>query len=256
MGEPVLFIHGLGADADSWKWQIPWFAHRNRVITFDLRGHGRSSKPPGTYGIDQFAGDTAALIKTLELPPVHVVGISLGGMIAMQLALDFPALVRSLVLVNTVADTRLNTWKNRWIYYNRLCLVRCLGMETLGWIIARRLFPEPDQKAVRREFIRHCANNDKKAYMATVKAIAGWSVIHRLHEIRVPVLVLAADHDYTPLEIKQSYTGRMQWAELRIVHHSRHGTPVDQPGAFNRVVSDFLEKVSNSHPGYTPHPEY
>lgn len=246
-GDSILFIHGLGSDADSWRWQVPHFAEHHRVITYDLRGHGRSSKPPGPYSIGQFAADTAELIRVLDRSPVHVVGISLGGMVAMQFALDFPDCVRSMVLVNCVADTRLNSWKKRWIYLNRLCLVRCLGMKTLGRIIARRLFPARDQDVLRREFIRHCGSNDKRAYIATIKAIAGWCVSDQLHKIRVPVLVLVADHDYTPLEIKQAYTGKMPWAELRIVHDSRHGTPIDQPEEFNQTVGDFLEKISR-HP--------
>ncbi len=84
-GETVLFIHGLGSSARDWEMQVPAFAKRYRTVAFDLRGHGQSQKPKGPYSMSLFAQDTAELIRSLGVGSVHVVGISLGGMIAFQL---------------------------------------------------------------------------------------------------------------------------------------------------------------------------
>ena len=98
-GQPVLLIHGLGSSTRDWDLQVPALAARFKVITFDVRGHARSEKPKQRYSVKLFADDTAALIRALDIAPVHVIGISMGGMIAFQLAVDSPGLVRSLVIV-------------------------------------------------------------------------------------------------------------------------------------------------------------
>jgi len=104
-GPPLLFIHGLGSSARDWDQQIPEFSSRGyRVIAFDLRGHGQSDKPPGPYTLPLFAADTAALLERLGVDPAnpaHVVGVSLGGGVAFQLAIDRPALVKTLTIVNS-----------------------------------------------------------------------------------------------------------------------------------------------------------
>src|SRR5947207_2466572 len=99
-GEPVLLIHGLGSSTRDWAPQVPALSQRFQVIAFDVRGHGRSAKPKQRYSVKLFAADTAALIRTLDIAPAHVIGISMGGMIAFQLAVEAPQLVRSLVIVN------------------------------------------------------------------------------------------------------------------------------------------------------------
>src|SRR5262249_34033775 len=97
-GDPVLLIMGLGANAYDWHRTIPWLAERYRVIAFDNRGAGRSDVPSGGYTIAQMADDTAAVLDAAGLDTAHVVGASLGGMIAQRLALAHPRRLRSLVL--------------------------------------------------------------------------------------------------------------------------------------------------------------
>lgn len=112
-GNPIVFIHGLGSSIRDWEYQVEYFSRRFQVIAFDIRGHGKSEKPAGPYSIPLFAGDTAELIKALDIAPAHVVGISLGGMIALQLAANEPELVRSLVVVNSGSEMVARSLKER-----------------------------------------------------------------------------------------------------------------------------------------------
>src|SRR5215213_5360474 len=91
-GDPVLLVHGLGSSTEDWEAQVDALAHEFTVITYDVRGHGRTAKPATSYSVAQFAADAAALVCALGLGPVHVVGLSMGGMIAFQLAADHPDL--------------------------------------------------------------------------------------------------------------------------------------------------------------------
>src|SRR5437870_10570877 len=84
-GDPLLLIMGLAADSTAWMFQVPDFAERYRTITFDNRGVGRSSKPPGPYTIHQMADDAAGLLDALRIARAHVLGVSMGGMIAQEL---------------------------------------------------------------------------------------------------------------------------------------------------------------------------
>jgi pimeloyl-ACP methyl ester carboxylesterase len=240
-GQPVLFIHGLGSSSRDWEPQVAFFSKDYQVVTFDLRGHGQSQKPPGPYSMQLFARDTAELLKQLNLTPVHIVGISLGGMIAFQLTVDNPELAKSLVIVNSGPEVVVRSLKDRWQVFLRTSIVHLLGMRKMGEVLSKRLFPKEEQAALRETFASRWAENDPKAYLATLRAIVGWSVAEHLEKIGLPTLVIAADEDYTPVAAKEAYVGKMQQADLVVIEDSRHGTPIERPEEFNEVVRTFLK---------------
>lgn len=240
-GNPVLCIHGLGSSTDDWKPQIAALSRHHTVITYDVRGHGQSGKPRGRYSVKLFAEDAASLIKHLEPGPVHVLGISMGGMIAFQLAVDFPELVRSLVIVNSGPEMVLRTWKQRVAIYQRFVIVRMMGMKKMGQVLASALLPKPEHTAERATFVERWARNDPGAYLRSLRALIGWSVSDRLTTIRCPTLIVSADQDYTPVSYKEYYTKLIPGATLAVVEDSRHMLPVERPDEFNRVVLAFLD---------------
>jgi 3-oxoadipate enol-lactonase len=240
-GEPLVFVHGLGSSGQDWAKQVDAFSDRYRVITFDVRGHGQSDKPDGPYSIPLFAADTAALLRKLEAVPATIVGLSMGGMIAFQLAVDAPDLVRRLVVVNSMPEAKLDSIRDRWIYWSRRTVSSLLGMRATGQFIASRIFPNPAQGTLRQQFIERWAANDKQAYLATIDAIAGWSVEEQLDQITCPTLVVAAADDYTPVSVKRDYIDRMPNATLEVIEDAHHAAPVERPETFNRVVERFLE---------------
>jgi 3-oxoadipate enol-lactonase len=243
-GEPVLFIHGLGSSVDGWTLQVPAFVDTYQVITYDLRGHGRSAHPPGPYSIPQLAADAAALLAALETGPAHVVGLSLGGAIAFQLALDWPALVRTLTVVNSAPGLELRTLRERLQWWSavatRLVLGRVLRPDQLGRLLGRGLFPKPEQAPLRAAFADQFARNDRRTYAAAARALFAWNVLDRVGEISCKTLIVSADHDYTPVALKAAYVARMPNAVLEVIEDSRHATPVDQPTRFNAVLRRFL----------------
>jgi len=241
-GEPVLLIHGLGSSTQDWFAQVPVLAETHRVMALDLRGHGRSEKPAGPYSIAQFARDVAILLRKLDATPAHVVGLSMGGMVALEMAAS-PAsrdLVRSLVVINSTTDVRIRSWADAWFYLSRRFAVQVLGMRRVGKLIARRLFVKPHQDHLREEFVRRWAANDRAAYLASVDAIVGWSVDDRLHRIDVPTLLVSSDEDYTPVASKNRTVARMPDARLAVVEDARHALPVERPDRLNAILGTFL----------------
>ena len=239
-GTPVLFIHGLGSSTRDWELQVPVFAESYRVITVDMRGHGRSDKPPGPYSVRQFSEDTAAFMQALAIAPAHVIGLSMGGMIAFQLGVDHPELLRSLIIVNSAPTFKPRGLKEKLAAQQRLLLVRLLGMKKVGEVLAKRMFPKSDQAAIREQFVQRWAENDQRAYLESLKAILNFDISDRVREITTPTLMVSADDDYIPVAAKEAVAARMPNARVTVIPDSRHGLPVEKPDAFNRVALDFL----------------
>lgn len=249
-GEPLLLIHGLGACGLDWDPQVASLRAAFKVITVDLRGHGRSSRPQAGYSIERFARDMASLLETLQTGPAHIVGISLGGMIAFQLAVAAPDLVMSLTIVNSGPEVPAQTVKQRIPLYVRLLYIHTLGLRRMAKMIAKRIFPEPDQAYLRSSFVQRLSSNDKHCYAASLRAIfAGWGVADHLGSIRCPVLFIAADQDYTPVDLKQAYIDRLPDARMVVIPNSRHALPMEKPREFNQVLADFLDTVADRADG-------
>ena len=242
-GEPLLLIHGHGSSGRDWEMQVPHFAKSYRVLTFDVRGCGRSSKPKGPYSLRIFAEDTAALLQALDTGPVHVVGISMGALIGFELVLGFPKLVKSLTVVNGYPELRVETWRERWMVIRRFLMLDLLGMRKTGDLLSRVLFIKPEQENLRKLFVQRWAENDKRAYRESLKAIVGWDVESRLGEIQCPVLVVASDEDYLPLEEKQAYVSKIPNAKLTVIEDARHAVTVERPEEFNKMLDSFLAEV-------------
>lgn len=239
-GPSLLLIHGLGSSSRDWEKQVPVFETSYRVITFDLRGHGRTDKPPGPYSIGMFAGDTAALIRELEVAPVHIIGISMGGMVAFELAVNYPEMLCSLTVVNSYPEMRVETIGEHLQAWRRLLFLELLGMRGTGVVLGRHLFPNPEQRVLREIFVNRWAENDKRAYRESLRAIFNWDVEDQLSKITCPVLVVASDGDYLPLDEKREYTARIRDAKLVVIENARHALTADRPEQFNSVLEEFL----------------
>ncbi|UVJ45302.1 alpha/beta hydrolase [Pseudomonas sp. LS1212] len=245
-GDPLVLVHGLGSSCQDWEYQVPALAEHYRVILVDVRGHGRSDKPRERYSIAGFSADLIALFEHLNLGPVHLVGLSMGGMIGFQTAVDHPALLRSLCIVNSAPEVKLRSpddylqWAKRW------GLARLLSPATVGKALGAKLFPKPGQTELRQKMAERWARNDKRAYAASFDAIVGWGVRERLSRITCPTLIISADRDYTPVALKEQYTALIPNARLAVIADSRHATPLDQPQTFNQTLLQFLAAVPTS----------
>lgn len=242
-GPTLLLLHGLGSWGEDWAPQMRAFAPAYRVVTMDARGHGRSPRGDvASYSIARFAADAAAVLQAVGGGPAHVVGLSMGGMIAFQLAVDHPALLRTLAIVNSGPAVVPTTPAERKMLATRERMARWLGPGIVARMIAPRLFPRPEHGDRRWAFRARMRANDRRAYLAATRAIIGWSVLDRLGEIDVPVLVVSADADYTPVAAKEAYVKLLRRGELVVVPDSRHALPIECPERFNTVLDAFLAR--------------
>lgn len=240
-GRPVVLLHGLGSSSEDWENQIPALARNFEVIAPDFRGHGLSSKPPGPYSISQFASDVATLLDELDVGPVRLVGISLGGMVGFQMAADRPDLISRLIVVNALPHFATSRISQKIQLGIRKIITRRLSMERIGEILSNRLFPDEELGDQRATMIERWARNDKKAYQATFQAILHWDgVIEEMATTMVPITVISSDLDYIGPEDKQPYIDAMPTAEMVVMHDSHHAVPAERPDRFNVVLEKSL----------------
>jgi len=240
---PLLFLHGLGGDRRMWLYQVPAFCGTYPTVVVDLRGHGRSSRVHQDFTIAEMARDVLRLTRIVGIERAHVVGLSMGGVVAQQLAVSFPPVVASLVLCDTFAALPSDA--------------TALAQETLAWIeraemaeIARArismAFSEHADTAMREYWIEQVAKNDKESYVRAARATFSFVADERLAQLRVPTLVLVGAEDrVTPLPIARDLASRIPGARLQEIPRAGHLSNAENPLAFNRAVAEFLSSLSS-----------
>jgi 3-oxoadipate enol-lactonase len=238
-GEPLLLIHGLGGSGADWAFQVAALEHRFRIIVPDLPGSGHSLPPRNEYTIAGFAGALWKLMDHLKIVRPNIVGFSLGGAVALEMAALRPACVPKLGLINSLATYQPRDLRKWLETYVAATLVRLLGMPRAACLMAARLFPEPWQRAMREHAVRVLASVPANSYLGTGLALARWAILDRLDRLKSRVLLIAAENDFTPLAEKRDLAKKLN-AELVVVRGSRHGTPFDSVEATNASLLALL----------------
>jgi 3-oxoadipate enol-lactonase len=239
-GFPLVLIHGLGSSSADWEEQIPAFSSTRRVVAPDLRGYGRSPKA-SPYSVETFAADVWALLDRLAVREFDLIGHSMGGAVALQMAVDRPARLRRLVLSSTLPSFRADTLTRKAMFVYRYLMMSLLGPGRLTAAITQRLFPDPDQEALRRRLIARNSNNDRSVYLQTIRGLVGWSVLERLDRLVMPTLLLAGEHDYFSREELDAFFARLPNARLHVFAGGRHAVLQASPALYNASVLEFLD---------------
>lgn len=238
----VLLLHGLGADGTSWTLQMPPLIEAGfRPLVPDAPGFGQSPYDGRGWSVRRIAAEMAGLLEERASGPADVVGLSMGGVIAQQLALDFPHLVRHLVLVSTFAVLRPETPAG-WIYFfRRLVLVATLGLPAQARFVADHIFPGTQNGPLRELLVASITRTDPRAYRAAMRSLGVFNSLRRLPALRAPTLVVTGDRDTTISPGRQKVlAGRIPGARQVTIEDAGHAVAIDQPELFNRVLLNFL----------------
>ena len=235
---PTVLIHGLGTDRRIWLYQVPEFCSRVPTLTVDLRGHGRSSAPDGEWTVADMARDIVRLLRQLGAEKANLVGLSLGGMVAQQFALDYPYATASLVLVDTIAgpppggDQPLR---------EALAFIEAQPMRAIAETRIAAAFTDAVDPVMRGHVIEQAALNDKDNYLRAARATFSFNVRERLGEIAAPTLVVVGEQDRTfPMAWMEDVASGIRGARLVRLSGAAHISNMERPREFNRAVLDFL----------------
>lgn len=255
----MLLLHGGGIDSASfsYKYAIEPLARTHRVFAPDWPGYGESDKPDIEYTIEFYVDFLGHLIEALELEGASLVGISMGGGVALGFALRSPHRVEKLVLVDSyglgseVPLGRLGYLLVRAPLLNRMmwALLR-RSREMVRWSLYNVVY---DRRAVTEEMIeesRELYNRPGagRAFRSFMRNEVGWSGLHtnfaeRLHEIKPPTLIVHGEHDrVVPIAWARRAYERIPYSELRVLSGCGHITPRECPKEFNRIVEQFLAR--------------
>ena len=243
-GPCVVLSHSLACSLEMWDEQVRALRSHFRVLRYDVRGHGASSVPPAPYTLGQLTDDLGGLLTTVGVDRAHFVGISLGGMIGQVFALKFPRRLSSLVLCDTTSRYPDGTDR---IWRERIDLVRAQGMEAVVAPTLARWFT-PGFRAQRPEVLdrvgRMIRDTPVEGYAGCGAAVPTINTTDRLPEISCSTLVIVGDQDEgTSPAMAETIQRGIRGAELQVISSASHLSSLEQPEAFNRVLTDFLDRV-------------
>ena len=249
-GEPLIMIRGLGSNADHWYAQLSDFSKHYRVITFDNRGIGRSGDPDGFFTIQDLAADTAGLMDALEIGSAHVLGVSLGGMIAQEMAIQYPGRVRGLILAVTHCGGALQVRASADVTEKLRRLVVEGSMEAR--VKALEVFFAHATIKERPWVVQDYADVSMR-YPAGVEilqrqmdAVAGHDTCDRLQRIAAVTLVLTGVEDVLiPPANSNLLAERIPKAELLVVPGGGHQILIEQSQVCNQAIIAFLQTVDS-----------
>ena len=249
-GEPLVLIMGFAAPRQAWFFQTRAFREYYKVVTFDNRGaaFGKTDKPSETYTIKTMADDTIGLMDCLGIDKAHILGYSMGGIIAQELVINYPERVKKLILISTLPTTRQIASEMR----EALGLgedfsfseedIRSLDiMKALSSLVAlgfnRRLY-----RMILAPIVPISVRLvGLKGLMGQIEAIAGCNTLERLHTIQAPTLVIVGTGDKAALpRYSEAMASRIPNAKLVKVEGGSHGYIWEMRGRFNKEVFDFL----------------
>jgi pimeloyl-ACP methyl ester carboxylesterase len=255
-GEPILLIPGLGLDHNYYRFGIPLLSRHLQVLAVDPRGIGRSTKSPPPYTVEAWADDFAVMIDKLGRGPIHVLGSSLGGSMALALAQRHPGKLKSLIVVGGFSELDRATELN---FRLRLRLIEKLGMsdevaDYMGlWTLTRKFINSDAGFATMRANQANIRASSAQSYSAFVEALLKWGRCQPgqerepkfttlLDSIKTPTLVVTSDNDHLiPQELSDLIAGRIAGAKLVVMPGAGHIPFMEQPDEVVRIVLQFLE---------------
>ena len=254
-GQPLLFIAGLGVDNMCWIYQVPKFQEFFKVIVFDNRGIGKSTGGIAPYSIRVMADDAVELLKYLNIEKSHMVGTSMGGMIAQEIAINYPNMVDKLVLCSTFAKPQnmveiIMKGVKDIIGYNALDIFGInphrLVFEKLFSYLLQQIFSEEflleNNKLIEETLRRYLS---KLTYVETFLKQTGAVYTHntfdRLNLIKAETLIITGMEDKLVVpECSDILAEKISRSKLKKIEHAGHGMHFEMPDVFNRIVIDFL----------------
>jgi pimeloyl-ACP methyl ester carboxylesterase len=244
-GKPLILIQGLSYATPMWYWQVTGLKNYFRVITFDNRGSGQSSKPDAPYSMNMFADDTVGLLDALKISQASILGISMGGIIAQEVALSYPDRVTHLILCSTLfggsAASQPNPETLAYLAeYQESATDELSRLEVTYGTAPGFGERHPDRVAALVEFKRQ-SRPPRFAYFRQLMSAKGYVSEDRLPSLRIPTLIIAGREDrIIPPENSKRLHELIPNSKLVVFDNAGHHVHIEYPEEFNQAVIEFL----------------
>lgn len=247
-GPPVLLIMGLSFTHEMWFRVLSSFTSRYRVILFDNRGVGASGVPPGRYSIPKMATDALAVLDAAGVSAAHVIGASMGGMIAQELALRYPERVRTLVLGSTSHGGLLARWPHFRYRPRGIRWSKASRRERENSLVPLLYAPTTPRERIEEDFQIRCQCKwSHRGFLSQFAGILTWTSYRRLPRLKIPTLVIHGAEDHlVPPENGRVVASRIPGAEFLLIPHAAHMLVTDQPELATETILAFLAKTERA----------
>ena len=258
-GIPVILGHSFLCSGAMWREQVPVLADQCRVINPDFRGHGRSGHLTDHFSLYDAVSDVIAVMDELGIERAFWCGLSIGGMVALRAALSHPDRVAGLILMDTDAGAE-TTWHK--VKYRAMgAAVRAFGFRPLLPSIAGLMFGATTRRehpGLVDEWKAQIAKNHVPSVLLCLEAlIQRDSVLDRLHEIRVPALVLVGEEDRSlPVALSRRIHDRLPDATFTVIPGAGHLSALEQPARVNAAIAEFLTAQASMSRSSDPSPRW
>jgi pimeloyl-ACP methyl ester carboxylesterase len=246
-GEPLLCVMGLGADTLAWALQVPAWSSEFKTIVFDNRDVGRSQYASGPYAVSDMAADALALADALELDSFHLLGLSMGGMIAQEMALTAPGRIRTLTLCVTYANGGRYARQKAQIWGADVSRrSREEQVEDLMLLTMSEEFYENEEGVafLRQMMLGNPHPQDPAGFRRQLEAASAHDTRERLGSLLMPVHVIGAEHDIlVPVWKSKELAELIPDARLTVIPRAPHGINVERAQEFNDAVAGFVRSA-------------
>ncbi len=246
--ETFVFSHSFLLNCGHFRYQIEVLKDRYRCLAYDHRGQGRSEVTEDGYDMENLYADAVSFIGAHKCAPCHFVGLSMGGLIGMLIAVRRPDLLKSLIIM----DTPPEVWKRipSPLLKIMLLIPRLLGWRILSGMVMIFMFGkkfrrDPKRRAEASEWNECIKSNDLKSTLKTARAILSWDgVFEELHKIKAPTLVIVGGKDMgVSLSQAQKIVNQIPGTLLAAIPHAGHISSLEEPEAVNVAIKDFLSMI-------------
>lgn len=242
-GPLVIFLHGIGGNRTNWHDQLPEFGRRFHAVSWDARGYGESEDYEGPLDFGDFANDLARVIRFCDARRVHLVGLSMGGLIALDFYGRYPAQVATLTLCDSLPGFgHLNDDQRReFVRLRQQPLLEGKEPKDIAPEVARTLIGKSARPGSFERLVASMTALHKDSYLKTIAASVNYRRDPELEKVAVPTHVVVGDEDrLTPPAMSREMTRRIPGARLTLIQGAGHLSNIEQPEAFNREVLAFL----------------
>jgi 3-oxoadipate enol-lactonase len=244
-GPLLVFLHGIGGNRTNWRDQLPSFSAHFHAVAWDARGYGLSEDYPGPLDFGDFAHDLASVLQFFKTQRAHLIGLSMGGLIAMDFYGRYPAQVATLTICDSLTGFGHLGENDRreFIRLRQQPLLEGKEPKDIAPIVARTLIGPSARPGSFDRLVASMSALHKESYLKTIAASANYSRDLELEKIAAPTHVVVGDEDrLTPPAMSHEIARRIPHAQLTLIHGAGHLSNIEQPEEFNREVLAFVLK--------------
>jgi 3-oxoadipate enol-lactonase len=242
-GPLLVFLHGIGGNRTNWRAQLPSFARHFKAVAWDARGYGASDDYAGSLAFDDFVEDLRRVIEWFDAPRAHLVGLSMGGRIAMRFALTYPEKVTTLTLVDTHEGFESFTPEKRreFVETRRAPLLSGKTPADIAPVVARSLAGPKARPEHVQQLIDSISALHQESYLKSLEATVAQVTVGDISKIAAPAhFIVGADDPLTPPALHHEMAAKMGGAPVTVIPDAGHLSNIEQPEAFNRAALDWL----------------